>query len=179
MTDSIAVKADEVAQLARSCGSGEDAELCEKLQMAVGELDAAAREAFQAGLRETFLGIADKLEEGKPLDAAEKGALDELVVGVAQRYLASEDDVQEWRGELERLAGELEGIPKEDPPRLESLLRIQALCAEAARVVPDLQFYLVEKERVARYDASSETIDPEEGRMVARMIRDLVKSERR
>lgn len=169
----------DVARLALECADSDDADLCERLHLDVGRLERAAREQFQASLRRDFLAIAGKLDEGTALDPTEREALDHLLTGVSRHYVRSEHDVESWRAEIRRIADELGHEAPAGQTDLDALIRIQSLCREARRVVPDLQYYLSERARLARFNASARVIDPEEGRMLAGVIREMMASENR
>lgn len=168
----------EAVQLSRECVRTEDPDLCDRLQMAAGDLGSAARERFHEDMRGVYTVVARKLELGEPLTPEERQALDMLLTGASHTYLRSENDLDLWRTEIGRLADELEDLGS-GALGVDDLMKIQALCREAQHVVPDLQYYLREKARIERFKASAETIDAEEGRMLARVVRDMMGSARR
>lgn len=172
----IGQRAQDVARRALECADSGDADACERLHLEIGMLESAARELFQAALQRDLFSIVDKLERGAGLEASELESLKRLLAGVSRHYLASENDVQSWRNEIRRLAGELEAASGSADGDLEALINIQSLCREALRVVPDLQYYLGEGARIARLEKSAEVIDREEGKMLARVIREMMAS---
>jgi hypothetical protein len=59
-------------------------------------------------------------------------------------------------------------------------MHVQALCRDAMHVTPEVTYYLREKQRIAQFRESvSGAITPEGGRLLARMIRDLMASPNR
>ena len=177
--DSVRATTSEVGRLAVHCAEADDAEACERLYLAVGTLESAVREHFQALLRRDFTVIADKLDAGDPLDPEERATLKQLLTGVSRHYVESENDVDSWRAEIRRLGEELREASEAGELGIDALIRIQSLCREAVRVVPDLRHYLSERGRLARFDESLASLDPGEAKMLARVVRDMMVSARR
>jgi hypothetical protein len=152
----------------------------EMLEQKLRALDGLARELFQESLRETYVSIATKLERGARLDVAEREALELLFTGEAKYYLKTENNFHDWLEELRRLMEELRAVEEGGIRSLDELLHLQALCKDAGHVLPELQFYLREQERVRRFqDSMHGELDRESGRMLAAMIRDLMASPNR
>ena len=141
------------------------------------KLESMAREAFQGRMKNDYLSIAEKLEDGAEITPAEREALELLIIGEAKYYLKQENDFENWRSELQRLAGEMEKVHTSGLAGIEDLMRLQALCREAGAVLPDITFYLREKERIQRFeDALRGTLDPEVRRFLAEIITGMMRS---
>ncbi|MCB0194307.1 MAG: hypothetical protein KDJ65_20320 [Anaerolineae bacterium] len=145
----------------------------------IRQLEATAREAFQAKLQHDYKGILNKLEKAKPLTESEREMLKLLIVGEAKYYLKHENDLENWRVELNRLVEEIERIEATGANDIDSLLHIQALCRDARHILPDITYYYSEKERIDRFEkATSGQIDAEKGRILAGVIRAMMASEK-
>jgi hypothetical protein len=143
-------------------------------------LDGLCREAFQETLRDAYDVIAGKLDRGETLDANERNAVELLFTGEAKYYLKTENNFEDWIAELKRLVGELDARRREGLGSLANLMHVQALCRDAIHVMPEVLYYLREKERIELFrEGLHGEISREEGRMLARMIRDLMASPNR
>lgn len=148
------------------------------LQAEINALEGVAREAFQAKLDDMYWSILDKLEDGQPLTTAEHNILELLMVGEAKYYLKSENDVDRWRAELNRLVEEIKKQQVTGVDEIDSLLRLRALCREATRVIPDIGYYFHELERVRQFEeATRGAIDVETRRLLANLIKDMMESD--
>lgn len=171
-------KINEVVETAGQVFKREQAATYLELQEAVTSLEGLAREAFQARLENMYWPILEKLEDGQPLTAAEHNILELLMVGEAKYYLRYENDVENWRSEVRRLIEELKRQQAAGLDEIDSLMRLRALCREALRVLPDLNYYFREKERVRQFeDATRDAIDVETRRALANLIKDMMDSD--
>jgi hypothetical protein len=124
--------------------------------------------------------IADKLERGQTLDSGERRAVEVLFTGEAEYYLKTENNFADWIVEVERLVGELERRRNGGLASLADLMHVQALCRDAMHVLPEIIYFLREKQRIAQFRSSlNGDLSPEGGRHLARMIRDLMASPHR
>lgn len=173
-------------KLAQTVESGRPAlaaprlEAVERLDQKLRTLDALCRETFQETLRDAYEQIAGKLERGAALDSGERKALELLFTGEAMYYLKTENNFHDWIAELNRLLGELAAVQAKGLGSLADLMHVQALCRDAMHVTPELTFYLRESQRVQQFrDNMDVEISLEGGRILARMIRDLMSSPNR
>ncbi len=152
----------------------------EELDLRVRELENLARQLFQDAHRRLYESLADKLEHGGLLSPVERGALELLIVGEAQYYLKAENNYQDWKKELARLVEEVRRTDAEQHAGAEKLLHLQALCHDAKGVLPDITFYLRQRDRIDRFrEATAGEIQPQDARFLARVIRQMISSERR
>jgi hypothetical protein len=176
-SQAVVVKARETAAAAGRAFSSEHPTPYRLFDQGVRELEGLAREAFQAKLRGTYQAIVDKLENGQPLTQEEQELLKLLIVGEAKYYLRFENDLQNWQDELQRLTQEIERLAAQGLDDIDSLLHLQALCRDAKGVLPNIIFYYREKERLARFEkAAHGQLDPEAGRLLADMIKQMMSS---
>jgi Txe/YoeB family toxin of Txe-Axe toxin-antitoxin module len=151
----------------------------ETLSGDIQTLEGLAREAFQARLDELLRPMLAKLENDVPLTTTEQDILKLVVVGEAQYYVKSENDVENWQAETKRLVKALEELQLTDLDEIDTLLKMQALCREAMRIVPDLTFYFRQKERVENFEATiAGPLDIDTRRMLTNLIKEMLSSDR-
>ncbi len=151
----------------------------ESFNFDIGKLESLAREAFQAKMGSYLWPIINKLEEGQSLTTAEQDMLQLMIVGEAKYYVKSENDVENWKRELERLLREIEQLPASGLDDIDALMHLRALCREAIRVLPDLVFYFREKERVRKFEGVVQgAIDRDARRMLANLVKEMLQSDK-
>ncbi len=145
----------------------------------LSRLDGQAREALQARLEQHLWPVVEKLENDQPLAAAEQEMLQLLLVGDAKSYVKAEAQVENWRSEARRLLEEIRRVQADGLEGLDNLIRLQALCREAMRVLPDLAFYYEERERARRFEeAMQDELDRETRRTLANLIKEMLTSDK-
>ena len=175
----VATQINQTVTTANQAVDAATEESYEALGNDIQQLEAAAREAFQAKLAELFWPVLTKLEEGEALTAAEQDMLEMMVVGEAKYYVKSENDVENWTGEVKRLLEAIEDLAAAGLDDIDALMRVRALCREAQRVVPDLAFYYREQNRIKKFEtATAGAIDVEARRLLANLIKDMMSSDR-
>ncbi len=173
----LSAQISKTVEVAKRCFETESVTDYEELDRRVVELEGTAREVFQGKLRVQYLSIAEKLDRGAEITAQERQALELLIIGEAKHYLKYENDFENWKRELKRLAEEIEKVQARGSESIEEVMHLQALCREAKGVLPDITFYLREKERIVRFeDTMRETLDPEARRFLAEIIKGMMES---
>ncbi|RME98079.1 MAG: hypothetical protein D6768_18155 [Chloroflexi bacterium] len=158
--------------------AAEESRLFEDLNALVGKLDSAAREGIQYAAQKSYQPILSKLENGQPLTTDERELLKMLVVGRANAYIKTENDLENWRTEIRRLAAELANAEAGGLDTIEQLLHVRALCRDAAGVLPDIAFYYREQERVRRFESAlSGNLSAEDGKILADVLRAMMSAE--
>ena len=175
----ISAQISDMLQLMQQCFENETLRNYEELNRQFNQVETTARETYQAALRNDYEGLVQKLENGGSLTPAEQETLRLLIVGSADFYLQSEDDFQAWKDELQRLAQEIGAMQAAGLTTVGDLMRLQALCREAKRVLPDVLYYLREQRRVRRFETSmQEPLNPENARHLAVFLREIMSSDR-
>ncbi len=148
------------------------------LDHTVRELEDMAREAYQNKLKGAYRPLVKKLESGQSLTADERKLLELFIVGEAKYYLKHENDFENWQRELQRLSAEMAALQANGLQHVDDVMHLHALCRDAKRLVPDIAFYLREKERIERFKAStSGEITAEAGQLLAEMIKAMMTSD--
>ena len=150
----------------------------EQLNAEVRQLEATAREAFQEHLKNRYWKIAEKLEADTPLSEKEHEALELLIVGAAEYFLAEEEHFEDWRDALRDLMAEIEEVGETGIDTIDDLMYLQAICLDASKVLPEITFYLRQKERIQRFKEGTREIDREAGKILAGTIREMMESDR-
>lgn len=175
----VSTKISEVLDIAQRAAEVDLSQGYESLNAGMKKLEAIAREAFQAKLKLKYRTILRKLENGRSLSQEELKVVKFLIVGEAKYYLHHENDLENWKNEVQRLLSEIEKLQNGDLDNVNTLMHLRALCHDAMRVVPDLAFYYHQYERVKRFEgATNGSIDREAGMILANVIREMMLSGR-
>lgn len=171
---------EQTVELGASALAEPGLEGVERIDQKLRTLDSLCRETFQDTLHDAYVLIADKLDRGEALDSGERKAVEALFTGEATYYLKTENSYQDWIAELRRLIQELAKLREGGLDSLADLMHVQALCRDAMHITPEAIHYLRETERVRQFRENlADEISPEGGRLLARMIRDLMASPHR
>jgi len=165
------VTIQKTLELASRCSQLETSEIYGALGDQVEELEAQAREAFQA--RINIATLLSGLKAKKPLTAEDLKTLELVIVGDAEFFLKYETEFDRWKSELRQLIGEISELQSSDLD-VEGLMHLRALCAEVGRVLPDVVYYLDQKERTGKFQAATrEPLDPEGYRVLAEIVEQM------
>ncbi len=175
----VAAKLGETLDTAARCFEAELAEGYEALGDEVTELEALAREAFQAKLSDTFKPVLQKVKKGQSLTPDELKMLELLIVGDAEYYLRSENNIENWKTQVRSLIEQIRSIQAGQLEDVDALMRLRAVCREALQLLPHVAFYLEEKERVRKFqEATSQPLDAEAGQVIAEILQEKLDSDR-
>jgi len=177
---SIQAVRDKVTQVVKLTGQAQDNETetnYQQLQSGIAELETMVREASQTLLKDKCRPILKKLESDVPLSEDELRIVRLLLVGDADYYLESESNLDQWRDDVVRLTGQIEQLQSSDLAEVDNLMRLQALCRDAMRVLPDMAYYFRQQERVRNFEnTSSGPVSSETKQVVADLIRTIFDS---
>jgi hypothetical protein len=161
---------------ASRCETTETSDSYDELGARVDTLERQAHQAVKSQL--DIASLLPKLKESKPLGPSELKTLELLIVGDAEYFLKYEADLDRWKGEVSQLIAE---VAKLQSLRLDvdGLMHLRALCQELRRVLPDIVYYLDQKERVNKFhEATNGSIDTEGYRVLAEMVTAIISSDR-
>ncbi len=157
----------------------DNSETYERLDLQIRGLEAMAREAFQAQFRRAYRAVVKKLEDGEELAPADKDLLAGLVVADAKSYVKYEKEYEAWKDDLQRLLADLKAIQEAGAGSTEDLLHIQAICRDLRAVLPDLTFYLRERERIQSYEQTDiQALTPQVKQLLADIVTAMMKSDK-
>jgi len=164
-----------IEQANRSAAT-ETSDTYDELGAQVSTLERQAYQAVKSQL--DIVSLLPKLREAKPLGPSELKTLELLIVGDAEYFLKYDADLDRWKEEVNQLMAE---IAKLQSSRLDvdGLMHLRALCQELRRVLPNIVYYLDQKERTAKFhEATKGTIDTEGYRVLAEMVTAMISSDR-
>jgi hypothetical protein len=178
-TQAVQNKVNQIVELTARVQDNETDTNYQQLQGSVSELETMAREASQALLKDKCRPIMTKLENDVPLSEDEQKIVRLLLVGDADYYLESESNLDQWRDDVVRLTGEIGELQSSDLSEVDNLMRLQALCRDAMRVLPDMAYYFRQQERVRNFEnTSGGPISSETKQVVADLIRSMLDSDK-
>jgi len=162
--------------LASRCAQTETSDNYGLLGDEIDTLEAEARETFQAKLALPVL--LQKLKAARPLSPTELKALELLIVGDAESFLKYETEFDRWKAEIQQLMGEISKLESDDLDS-DGLMHLRALCNEVRRVLPDVVYYLDQKERAGKFqEATRGPIDADGYRVLAEIVESMLLSEK-
>lgn len=163
-------------ELASRCSQLETSENYGALGDQVEELEGQAREAFQAKM--DIASLLRKLKAEKPLTPDDLKTLELLIVGDAEYFLKYENDLEQWKSEISKLLGEISKSQSSDLD-VDALMHLRALCAEVRRVLPDVVYYLDQKERTKKFQAATRgPLDADGYRVLAEIVEQMLLSDK-
>jgi hypothetical protein len=159
---------------AARCVASETSENYDALDALAQTLDGQAREALQSKL--DLASLLPKLKQQKPLTPDDLKTLELLIVGDSESFVKYESDLPHWKAEVQRLVNELNGVTAAD---VDGLLHVRAVCQEMRRVIPDVVYYLDDKERIERFrNATAGPLDAEGYRALAEIVTAMISSDK-
>jgi hypothetical protein len=167
---------NRAADQATRCAVEETSDAYDGLGAAVGTLEEQAHQAVKSQL--DIASLLPKLKEQKPLGPEELRTLELLIVGDAEYFLKYEDDLVRWKEEANQLVAEV-GKFQSSTLDVDGLMHLRALCQELRRVLPNIVYYLDQKERTAKFhEAIKGPLDQEGYRVLTLMVTAMISSDR-
>lgn len=167
---------EQLAGLFRQAKEADSAERYAALAEAMSSCEAQLREQMQAAARERLTAVIQKLKTTAPITEEELALIKLWVVGDAESYVKVENSLGEWRGELQRLLGEISQL-KSAPLDTHGSFRLRALLRDGLRVAWDVHHFLEHKERVERFNESTRELDREERTVLADILSSKLRSD--
>jgi hypothetical protein len=152
--DCYAESVDETLEKIERATKTEDSSMYGVVQNSLDGLRNELRESIQELTRSEMRTVIAKLQEGSPIDDAELRLIRLWIVGDADAYIHEENNVDDWKQELERLTGEIRRL-RSGPVEVESLEELRALLTDACGVARSLEVYYADRERVQHFDEST------------------------
>jgi hypothetical protein len=161
---------------ANRCSATETSDSYDELGARVDTLEGQAHQAVKSHL--DIASLLPKLKESKPLGPADLKTLELLIVGDAGYFLKYEADLESWKGEVSQLIVEIAKLQSSQLD-VDGLMHLQALCQELRRVLPNIVYYLDQKERTSKFhEATKGSIDTEGYRVLAEMVTAMISSDK-
>jgi hypothetical protein len=179
MAKKIDDKTSSVLQQGSSSLNLDTSEAYERLYLEIHKLEGMARETFQYQYRQDYQAVVEKLHSGEHLSEDDKHLLAELVVADAKSYVKHAKEFENWKDHIDRLLSELRDIQSQGVQTTDDLLHIQSICRDLRSVLPDITFYLRERERVQGYEQNDiQSLSPEMKKLLAEAIDAMMKSDK-
>ena len=179
MSNKINEKTSIILQQGKRSRDHDTSEAYEPLYTIINDLEHLARESFQQQYRNEYQAVIEKLENGERLSDEDKQLLAELVIADAKSYVKREKEFETWKNQIDRLLSELRSYQSKGVHTTDDLLHIQSICRDLRSVLPDITFYLRERERIQSYERNDiQSLSPELKKMLAEVIEAMMKSDR-
>jgi hypothetical protein len=179
MTKRIEDEASAVLKFGNSGMNLDTADAYDKLYSEIFKLESMARETFQHQYRQDYQAVVKKLQDGDYLTEDDKQLLAELVIADAKSYVKHAKEFENWKDHIDRLLAELNQIRAQHVQTTDDLLHIQSICRDLRSVLPDITFYLRERERVQSYEQNDlQSLSPDMKKLLAEVIDAMMKSDK-
>ena len=179
MTKKIETAVNKTVEHGSTCLSRDDSEAFDRLYLHVHSLEAAARETFQQQFRDDYRAVVQKLQENVPLDAADRELLTQLIIADARSYVKHQKEYEGWKDRIAQLLSDLKKTQAQGVRTTEDLLHIQAICRDLRAVLPDIAYFLRERERVQSYARNDlQALPPEVKKLLAEIVDAMMKSDK-
>ena len=146
-----------------------------RLSTILGELESVVREYIQDITEDQIKNIIEKLKNGDDISIEDKDFIRLWIVGDADYYTKLENNFEDWKKELDRLMGEINHY-QIDNPDVETASKLRGLFRDASRVIADIFYFTQQRERIERFQASTDEIDQTERAILIRLLEQKIKS---
>src|SRR3989339_1634542 len=119
--------------------------------------------------------IIGKLENNQPLTEAEKQTVKLWVVGDAEGYVKMENNFQDWLKEYQRLLDIIAGWEGKTGS-IQELVEGHGLLEDAVKVADAVSHYLEDRERGTRFENAMRTLNAEDNKFIAGMLKSMLES---
>jgi chromosome segregation ATPase len=170
----ISEEAEVLSQTAAEAVNSRSPEAFESLEQCANHFASMLREVQQADLRPRITAAIRHLESGRPLSPDERDAVRKLIVGDAERYLAFENNFDDWMNELQRLTNEIAQTAATADE--EQLANLRGMIKDATRLVPTMRAYAEEKRRLEQFDRAFASLDGANRDILVQLLREMLDS---
>jgi hypothetical protein len=127
------------------------------------------RQAIEQATAEAVAAIIGKLEHNQPLNEAEKQTVKLWIVGDAEGYVKMENNFQD---RLLDVIADWEG----KTGSVQELVEVHGMLEDAIKVADDVAHFLEDRERVARCEAALRSLNAEDNKFIAGMLKSMLDS---
>ncbi len=147
----------------------------ERIAGVFDEFERTLREHIQETTEDRISEIINKLRTDDPMSSEDVEYIKLWVVGDADYYTKLENNFGDWVKELERLRNEI--IRINDPqPDLPTCSKLRAILQDGLRLIPDIIFFLEQKERVDHFNQATVKLDREERDLLIKVLNNKLSS---
>lgn len=146
-----------------------------KLAAALTEAEAELREHVQRTTAAEAHAIVQKLDANESITSEDLELIKTWIVGDAASYVAVENNVENWKKDIERIVTELADVSAASLDGRDAA-RLRALLRDAIRSAWDIHHFLDEKSRVDSFDAATRELDESGRKVLARSLERKLRS---
>jgi hypothetical protein len=142
----------------------------------VSDAKNVVREEMQRRTASEIATIVEKLEAGDPIDSREIALVKAWIIGDAEGYVETENNLPDWLSEYDRLEQSLARYEGRDCSS-DELLTLQGILEDATRISYDIANLLEKQERMKRFESAvADGLDDTERAVLARVLTDKLQS---
>jgi hypothetical protein len=136
------------------------------------------RQAIEQATAGAIAAIIGKLENNQPLNDEEKQTVKLWIVGDAEGYVKSENNFQDWLQEYRRLMDVITNWESKTAS-IQELVEIHGILEDAIKLADAVAHYLEDRERVVRFENSVNSMNVEDSKFIAGMLKSMLTSPER
>ncbi len=136
------------------------------------------RQAIEQATAGAVAAIIGKLENNQPLSEAEKHTVELWMVGDAEGYLKMEQEFQDWLKEYGRLMDAIAAWESKSGS-VQELVEVHGVLEDAIKVADAVAHYLEDRERVARCQSALSSLNAEDNKFIAGLLKSMLASPER
>ncbi len=168
----VVAKVEDALAAAARCTTDETTQNYDALAQELQDLGEMARRSCEAHV--DYRSLVRKLRAGTALSPDERATLRLLIVGDADYYVKYDEEFARCKRELAKIVSEIEGL-KQSELSCDGLMHLSVLCREADTLLLLAQHYLDSRDRVRRFEASTQgALDPDSARTLATIVEGMV-----
>ncbi|MGD2108124.1 MAG: hypothetical protein PVI86_01905 [Phycisphaerae bacterium] len=175
--DELTQTIQDLKQASDTALSQENAEAFSDFEKFVNEVEAYVREVQQSMWADQAKRAIKALEKGDALSGEDRDVIRTFLVSDAERYVHHENNYGDWKRELQRLMDDL--VSRANVVDRDSIGDMRGVLKDAIRLVPDIRNYLEERQRVDKFQQALNTLDQQSKDMLARLMKEQLKSAKR
>ena len=136
------------------------------------------RQAIEQATAGAVAAIIGKLENNQPLTEDEKQTVRLWVVGDAEGYVKSENNFQDWLVEYRRLMDVITAWESKTGS-IQELVEVHGVLEDAIKLADAVAHYLEDRERVARFENAITSMNAEDSKFIAGLLKGMLDSPER
>lgn len=145
------------------------------LSHTLSRFEASLREYLQHKTRDQLKKVIAKLKGTETIGSDDLRQIRLWVVGDAEYYTRLENNFKDWQKELNRLVDEI-SRSRTDEPDTETAAHLRGLLLDGIRVLNNISFLAEEKERIAKFEEATRTLEPDERALLVRILEQKINS---
>ncbi len=110
------------------------------------------REYFQEATKPRMVEVVERLRSGGDLSGEQLEILRQWIIGDTVNYVRSEKHFVGWMGEFHTVMAELSRAVNDAETTMETVSRARGLLMDGARLLPNIVFFLEQKERLVAFE---------------------------